>query len=43
MSAAVAVYYVTALSGQFPDHKHRNLKTFREHIRAHVFYCFVAE
>ena len=27
---------------QFPDHRHRNLNTFREHIQTHVDCCVIA-
>ena len=28
---------------RFPYHRHRNLKTFEEHIQKHVSYCFITE
>ena len=28
---------------QSPNHRHRNLKAFEEHIQKHDSYCFVAE
>ena len=32
-----------ALDERCPDHRHRNLKAFEEHVRAQVSYCFIAE
>ena len=35
--------YIYIYSEQFPEHRHRNLKAFREHIQKHVSDCFVTE
>ena len=46
-SPAAAAFWFSLTDGsideRLPDHWHRNLKAFEEHIQRHVFFCFITE
>ena len=41
LARIVKIDHINYTYERFPDHRHRNLKAFREHIRKHVSSCFV--